>query len=53
MTTDEILALAFKIGTSDIHITINSPPAFRLYGKLLPFDAPEWQGGFGAEVSAN
>ncbi|WP_277445273.1 type IV pilus twitching motility protein PilT [Pelotomaculum isophthalicicum] len=52
MTTDEILALAFKLGASDVHITVNSPPAFRLHGKLLPFDAPEWQGGLGAEASA-
>ncbi|OPX91140.1 MAG: Twitching mobility protein [Pelotomaculum sp. PtaB.Bin117] len=52
VTTDEILALAFRIGASDVHITVNSPPAFRLHGKLLPFDAPEWHGGLGADFSA-
>lgn len=50
MTTDEILSLAFKLGVSDVHITVNSAPAFRLHGELLPFDAPEWQGRLGAEA---
>jgi twitching motility protein PilT len=27
---------------SDIHLSVNSAPAFRLHGALLPFDAPEW-----------
>jgi len=52
LTADEILSLAFKTGASDVHITVNSAPAFRLHGKLLPFDAPEWQGRLGAEAAA-
>lgn len=44
MQIDEILRLAFKLGASDVHLTVDSPPAFRLHGALLPFDAPEWQG---------
>jgi len=52
MTCNEILALAFKLGASDVHITVNSAPAFRLHGSLLPFDAPEWQGRLGAEATA-
>lgn len=51
MTTDEILTLAFKLGASDVHISVNSAPAFRLHGALLPFDAPEWQGRLYAEAS--
>lgn len=50
MTTHDILSLAFKLGVSDVHITVNSAPAFRLHGELLPFDAPEWQGRLGAGV---
>ncbi|MDD4169481.1 MAG: type IV pilus twitching motility protein PilT [Desulfotomaculaceae bacterium] len=52
MTADEILSLAFKLGVSDVHVTVNSAPAFRLHGRLLPFDAPEWEGRLGAEVAA-
>ncbi|OPX84908.1 MAG: Twitching mobility protein [Pelotomaculum sp. PtaB.Bin104] len=52
MNADAILKLAFKLGASDVHVTVNSAPAFRLHGKLLPFDAPEWQDRLGAEVAA-
>ncbi|MDD3654489.1 MAG: type IV pilus twitching motility protein PilT [Desulfotomaculaceae bacterium] len=52
MTADTILKLAFKLGASDVHVTVNSAPAFRLHGTLLPFDAPEWQGRLSAEAAA-
>lgn len=41
---DDILILAFNLGASDVHLTVNSAPAFRLHGALMPFDDPEWQG---------
>ncbi|MDA8096292.1 MAG: type IV pilus twitching motility protein PilT [Desulforudis sp.] len=44
MQIDEILRLAFKLGVSDVHFTVNSATAFRLHGHLRPFDAPEWAG---------
>ncbi|MEW6540176.1 MAG: type IV pilus twitching motility protein PilT [Bacillota bacterium] len=44
MRIDEILRQACKLGASDVHLTVDSPPAFRLHGALLPLDAPEWQG---------
>lgn len=43
MNIHELLTLAFQQGVSDVHITVNSPPAFRLHGLLLPLDAPEWR----------
>jgi len=39
-----ILQKAFDLGVSDIHISVNSAPAYRLHGALLPFDAPHWKG---------
>ena len=46
-----LMDLAFKMGASDIHLTVNSAPAFRLHGKLLPFDAPEWKGSLAIDAS--
>ncbi|MGQ9531228.1 MAG: type IV pilus twitching motility protein PilT [Desulfotomaculales bacterium] len=43
MQMDELLTLAFKVGASDVHLTVGAAPAFRLHGSLLPLDAPEWQ----------
>ncbi len=43
MQIDELLTLAFKVGASDVHLTVGAAPAFRLHGSLLPLDAPEWQ----------
>lgn len=51
MTADEILALGFELCASDVHITVDSSPAFRLCGEILPLDAPEWRGKPGAEVA--
>lgn len=44
MDIEIILQKAFEIGASDIHLTVNSAPAYRLHGTLLPFDSPEWKG---------
>jgi len=52
MNADEILRLAHEVGASDVHVTVNSPPAFRLHGALLPFDAPEWQRRLGEKAAA-
>jgi twitching motility protein PilT len=52
MNADAILRLAHEVGASDVHVTVNSLPALRLHGALLPFDAPEWQGKLGAEAAA-
>jgi len=41
LNIDEILTEAFKLNVSDVHMTVNSAPAFRLHGKLVPFDSPE------------
>jgi len=43
MQIDQLLTLAFKVGASDVHLTVGAAPAFRLHGSLLPLDAPEWQ----------
>ncbi|MDP3044335.1 MAG: type IV pili twitching motility protein PilT, partial [Bacillota bacterium] len=51
MKIDDILRLAFKMGVSDVHFTVNSAPAFRLHGHLRPFDAPEWKGGLEIDAS--
>ena len=37
---DELLELAVEEGASDIHITVNSPPMFRIHGNLTPLDLP-------------
>lgn len=42
---DEVLKLAFESGASDVHLTVNSAPAFRLHGALIPLDAPAWRDG--------
>ena len=47
MRIDEILAEAFKLNVSDVHITVSSAPAFRLHGKLIPFDSPEMKAKIG------
>lgn len=39
---DELLTLAMQNGVSDVHITVNAAPVFRLCGSLIPLDAPEW-----------
>jgi twitching motility protein PilT len=39
-----ILEKAFELGVSDVHLSVNSAPAFRLHGSLLPFDDPFWEG---------
>lgn len=36
-----ILRKAHELGASDVHLTVNSAPAFRIDGKLTPFDDPE------------
>ncbi|MGE5371549.1 MAG: type IV pilus twitching motility protein PilT [Solirubrobacterales bacterium] len=36
-----ILQKAFELGVSDVHLTVNSAPAFRINGALRPFDDPE------------
>ncbi len=38
----ELLSLAARLNASDVHLTTGSPPALRLYGELLPLNAPEW-----------
>ena len=43
MNIDVILKKAFELGVSDVHLTVNRAPAFRLHGALQPFDAPEWK----------
>ncbi|MHB8158764.1 MAG: type IV pilus twitching motility protein PilT [Desulfocucumaceae bacterium] len=45
MNINEILTQAFRLNISDVHITVNSAIAFRIYGKLLPIDAPEIKPG--------
>jgi twitching motility protein PilT len=40
----DILALARTHGASDVHLTPGRPPGLRLHGRLLPLDAPEWDG---------
>ncbi len=52
MTADEILALGFELGVSDVHVTVNSSPAFRLNGEILPLDAPEWHGKPGVNFAS-
>jgi len=37
---DELLAKAIERNASDLHIKANSPPLLRIYGDLLPMDAP-------------
>lgn len=44
MKVDDILTQAFNLKISDVHLTVNSAPAYRLYGHLLPFDSPQWKG---------
>jgi twitching motility protein PilT len=41
-TTLEIITRGFEIGASDIHITINNPPIYRVNGRLMsiPGDEP-------------
>lgn len=39
-----ILEKAFELGVSDVHLSVNSAPAFRLHGSLMPFDDPELKG---------
>jgi twitching motility protein PilT len=41
---NELLTLAMENGVSDVHITVNAAPAFRLHGSLIPLDQPEWAG---------
>ncbi|MBE0467725.1 MAG: type IV pilus twitching motility protein PilT [Candidatus Desulforudis sp.] len=40
----EILALARAHRASDVHLTPGRVPALRIHGRLLPLDAPEWDG---------
>lgn len=47
MELKKILDLAIDQEASDIHITVNSAPCFRLYGHLRPFDDPELQENMG------
>lgn len=44
---NDLLTRANEIGVSDVHITVNSAPAFRLYGSLIPLDDQEWAGKLG------
>ncbi|SHE60420.1 twitching motility protein PilT [Desulforamulus putei DSM 12395] len=47
MQINELLQLAFQYGASDVHITVNSAPCFRINGHLRPLNAPEIQKQFG------
>jgi len=49
LNIDEILTEAFKLNVSDVHMTVNSAPAFRLHGKLVPFDSPEMKARIGLD----
>jgi twitching motility protein PilT len=51
MRAEVILQKAFDLEVSDVHLSVNSAPAYRLHGKLLPFDAPEWEGRLDLEPS--
>ncbi|WP_066638171.1 type IV pilus twitching motility protein PilT [Desulfolucanica intricata] len=44
MHIEDIIRAAFELGVSDVHITVNSAPAFRLHGLLIPIDSPELAG---------
>ncbi|MFZ5650025.1 MAG: type IV pilus twitching motility protein PilT, partial [Bacillota bacterium] len=41
MNINEILAQAFKLNVSDVHLTVDSAPVFRVHGRLIPFDSPD------------
>ncbi|MFZ5649019.1 MAG: type IV pilus twitching motility protein PilT [Bacillota bacterium] len=41
MNIDEILAQAFKLNVSDVHLTVNRAPVFRIHGKLVSFESPD------------
>lgn len=43
MHINDILLFSAKTGASDIHLIVNSSPAFRLNGSLLPLGAPRWK----------
>jgi twitching motility protein PilT len=40
----EILTQAAGLGVSDVHITVNKPPVYRLHGVLYPLDDPDFKG---------
>src|SRR5690625_4351082 len=39
-TIDELLLRAVKYEASDLHITVNSPPVYRIHGNLVKHDGP-------------
>lgn len=47
MNIRELMSLAVELGASDIHITVNSAPCFRMQGSLTPVDSSEMQGKLG------
>ncbi|NTW04856.1 MAG: type IV pilus twitching motility protein PilT [Peptococcaceae bacterium] len=50
MNFNEILTLATNLGVSDVHITVNSTPVFRLNGVLSAFDSPDIKERLGAQA---
>ncbi len=40
----DILTQAAELGVSDVHITVNTPPVYRLHGVLYPLDHPDFKG---------
>jgi twitching motility protein PilT len=51
MNFNEILILATDLGVSDVHITVNSAPIFRLNGVLAAFDSPDFKEKLGAQAA--
>lgn len=47
----ELLQLALQHGVSDIHITVNSAPCFRMDGRLVPLSDPAMQRALALEPS--
>ena len=41
----DILTQAAEIGVSDVHITVNTPPVYRLHGVLYPLITPILKSG--------
>ena len=40
----DVLTQAAELGVSDVHITVNTPPVYRLHGVLYPLDHPDFKG---------
>jgi twitching motility protein PilT len=43
MDVNDILIFSAKMGASDIHLTVNCPPAFRINGSLFHPGMPDWK----------